>query len=84
MDTSRAVRADFLRIDSEVGLTFSGIALAAIDRETRIRTVKIARKAFDAIARLRRSVELTAREETRLDRNLLRLKLELQTLGEIF
>jgi phosphoenolpyruvate carboxylase len=77
-------RADFLQIDSEVGLTFSGIALTATDTEKRRRTIKVAREAFDTIMRLRGNAELTDEEESRLDRNLLRLKGELQSLGETF
>ena len=76
--------ADFLRIDSEVGLTFSGIALFATDRETRRRTTNAARKAYDTIGRLRGQIVLTDAEEAALDRNLLRLKGELQSLGQAF
>jgi hypothetical protein len=81
--TNRA-RADFLRIDSEVGLTFSGIALGATDKETRKRTTQIARRAYDTILRLRDRVVLTEAEELKLDRNLLRLRGELQSLGQAF
>ena len=82
----RANRAgrDFLQIDSEIGLTFSGIALAANDDEKRRRTTRSARKAYDSIERLRNGVELTDTEQAELDRNLLRLKRELQSLGETF
>lgn len=76
--------ADFLRIDSEVGLTFSGIALVATDRETRGRTTNVARKAYDTITRLRERIVLTDAEEAALDHNLLRLKGELQSLGQVF
>jgi len=76
--------ADFLRIDSEVRLTFSSIALLATDRETRRRTTNAARKAYDTIARLRGQIVLTDAEEATLDRNLLRLKGELQSLGQAF
>ena len=76
--------ADFLRIDSQVGLTFSGLALAANDEEERRRRTGVARRAHDTIMRLRRNVELTDTETTELDRNLLRLKSELQTLSESF
>jgi len=76
--------ADFLRIDSHVGLTFSGLALAATDQEGRRRTTGIARRAHDTIMRLRQKIKLTDTQTTELDRNLLRLKRELQTLGEAF
>jgi len=76
--------ADFLRIDSQVGLTLSNIALAATDKEKRIRTTKAARKAYDTIARLRDSVVLTYAENTKLDHNMQHLKNELQSLGQVF
>jgi len=76
--------ADFLRIDSQVGLTFSGLALAANDKEGRRRTTGVARRAHDTIMRLRHKIELTDTQTTELDRNLLRLKSELQRLGESF
>ena len=76
--------ADFLRIDSQVGLTFSGLALAANNKEARTRTTGIARRAHDTIMRLRQKVELSDTQTTELNRNLLRLKRELRTLGEVF
>jgi phage shock protein A len=76
--------ADFLRIDSEVGLTFSGIALLATDKETRRRTTEFARKAYDTIARLKGRIVLTDGENAELDHNLLRLKGELQSLSQAF
>ena len=81
---SNRSKADFLRIDSQVGLTLSGIALGAIDKEKRRRTASAARKAYDTIARLRQYVVLTDTEEAKLDRHLLRLKGELQSLGQTF
>ena len=76
--------ADFLRIDSQVGLTLSSIALAATDKEKKRRTTAAARKAYDAIARLRDFVVLTDAENTALDHNMRRLKNELQSLGQLF
>jgi len=84
LKNAERVGSDFLRIDSQVGLTFSGTALATDNEEKRRRTTAIARKAHDTITRLRPSIELTNAEESELDRNLLRLKRELQILGEIF
>ena len=80
-DANRA-RADFLLIDSGVALTFCGIALAANNEEKRRRTTKMARKAYDTILRLRESADLNDADATKLDRTLLRLKSELQRLGE--
>jgi hypothetical protein len=76
--------ADFLRIDSQVGLTFSGIALTATDARTRTRTTNAARRAYDTIVRLRDSVVLTDAEDAHLDHNMLRLERELRRLGEVF
>jgi hypothetical protein len=75
--------ADFLRIDSEVALTLSGIALGATDEETRTRTTIAARKAFDTIARLRWRTELTDAQREKLDTNLQQLQTELRSLGQI-
>jgi hypothetical protein len=75
--------ADFLRIDSEVALTLSGIALGATDEETRTRTTIAARKASDTIARLRWRTELTDAQREKLDTNLQQLQTELRSLGQI-
>lgn len=75
---------DFLQIDSEIGLTFSGIALEANDPEKRKRMAQFARRAYDTIARLRTDVELSQAEGDKLDTNLQRLKSELQRLGQGF
>src|SRR5215831_9312998 len=50
------VGAQFLRIDSEIALTFSGIALGEGDEEGRKKTAKTARRAYDAIMRLRKNL----------------------------
>ena len=78
------LRANFLQIDSEIALTFSGIALGASDRERKRRTTLTARKAYDTIMRMREDVDLRVAEKDRLDANLRRLKRELQSLGQSF
>jgi hypothetical protein len=83
VDLTNSVGADFLRIDSEVALTFSGIALAATDETTKTRTTLVALKAYNTIARLRGNLELTVAERDKLDANLQRVKTELQSLGQI-
>jgi hypothetical protein len=75
--------ADFLRIDSEVALTLSAMALAATDEETKRRRTMVARKAYDTIAHLRERVELTNAERQILDANMRRVKSALQSLGQI-
>jgi hypothetical protein len=78
------LRADFLLIDSQVALTFSGIALGASDQEKRKRTIRTARTAYDAIERLRKGIDLSYAEKTKLDANIDRLKNELESLGQSF
>jgi hypothetical protein len=78
------LKADFLQIDSQMALTFSGIALDASDPEKRKRTTLTARRAYDAIVRLRNDIELSPAEGYKLDTNLHRLKSELQRLGQRF
>ncbi|HEY1678661.1 MAG TPA: hypothetical protein VGG04_13185 [Candidatus Sulfotelmatobacter sp.] len=80
-NTSSAA-ADFLRIDSELALTFSGIALAASELAMKTRTTIFARKAYDTIARLQGRVELTGTERDRLEVNLAKLRADLQGLGQ--
>ncbi len=79
-ERSNRLRAEFLRIDSETAMIFCGIALEATDLEKRERTIRAARKAYDTILRLRPSVVLTQEEADRLERNLLRLRSELEIL----
>lgn len=81
---TNSLGVDFLQIDSEIGLTFSGIALEARDPEKRKRMAQSARRAYDSIARLRTGVELSQVEGAKLDANLQRLKSELQRLGQGF
>ena len=83
VNSRNRVAADFLRIDSEVALTFSGIALAATDETTKRRTTLAALTAYNSIARLRGNIELTVAERDKLDANLQRVKTELQSLGQI-
>ena len=75
-------KAYFLQVDSEIALTFSGIALQANDEEKRRRTAKIAQRAYDVILSLRKDVALNDVETKRLDTNLQRLKNELHSLAQ--
>lgn len=76
--------AQFLQIDSEIALTFSGIALGASNEEKKRRAAQTARKAHDSIMRLRKRIELTDAQRQKLDANLQKLKSELQSLGQEF
>jgi hypothetical protein len=84
MRPANRVMADFLRIDTEMGLTFSGIALVAENQQKRIRTTQVARTAYDTITRLKQTVLMTELEADKLNRNLRRLRCELEVLGETF
>lgn len=75
---------DFLKLDVEVGLTFSGIALQTHDSEKRVRNLRAARKAYDNVLRLMDKVTLTKDDAKSLARNLFRLKCELVMLGDVF
>ena len=81
---SNRLGADFLQIDSEIALTFSGLAVQARDPRRKRRTIRAARKAYDTILHLRENITLNEAESERLDANLERLKSELQRLGESF
>jgi len=83
-EQSNRAGADFIRIDSEAALTFSGIALDARDEDKRRRTTRVARRAYEMITQLRENIKLSVIENAKLESNLNRLKSELQTLGENF
>jgi len=76
--------AEFLQTDSEVALTFSGLALEAKSVEKRQRTTRVARRAYDTIMRLKDGIDLSPAELHKLNGNLQRLKRELEKLGEKF
>lgn len=75
------VEAAFLRIDSEIALTFASLALTSSDPEKRRRRAQAARKAYETIMQLRKNVDLSAEQNDRLDANLQKLQSELRTLG---
>jgi len=78
------VAAKFLLVDSEIALTFSGIALGTSNEEKRRRTRRTARTAYDTIMRLRKVVNLSNAEQDKLDANLQRLRSELKRLDQDF
>jgi hypothetical protein len=76
---------DFLKVDLQTALTFSGIALqSADDPVKRQRNRKNARRGYDMIVRLVEKVSLTDDDVQYMTRNLHRLKTDLQQLGETF
>jgi hypothetical protein len=82
IDLSRTT-VDFLKVDMETALTFSGIALQSENgSEKRRRNQMHARRGYDTISRLIRKFPLSEADVKVLSRNLKRLKSELQELGE--
>lgn len=76
---------DFLKIDLQTALTFSGIALESDNNEEkRQRNQRSARRGYDTIVRLSKKVNLSASDARSMSRNMARLKSELRQLGETF
>lgn len=84
VDPASKAKADFVYIESNVGLTFAELALETRDKEKRARVTHYARRAYDTALRSKKLVQLDPLREANLNRNLLRLKDQLQLLGEIF
>lgn len=80
----KQVSTDFLKVDLETALTFTGIALQADNDAKKKRNQQSARKAYDTILKLLRNVEPEEGDAQVLRSNLERLKSELQRLGEVF
>lgn len=75
-------RAEFLKVDLQTALTFTGIALRTTSGEKKQRNLRAARKAYDSIGRLLQKTELEEAEAHELNRDLQRLRAELIDLGE--
>jgi hypothetical protein len=76
------VRADFLKIDLQTALTFSGIALQTTDPAKKQRTTRTARRAYDVITRFLQRTSLTREDARLVAHNLEKLRYELRELGE--
>ena len=74
---------DFLMIEAQTALTFSGIALGAHDEVKKSRNCRFARQAYDTVLRLSDKVTFTDRDKRILSRDLRRLKGALRSLGEV-
>lgn len=81
-DQVNKLGVDFLQVDSEIALTFSGMAFETNDKEKKIRATQTARRAYESIMRLRKKIEFTQAQRERLNANLQRLEAELKSLGE--
>lgn len=73
---------DFLKLDLETALTFTGLALQTDERTKRERNQRAARRAYDTILRLLDRVTLSDADAEFFEHNLKRLKSELIALGE--
>jgi hypothetical protein len=75
---------EFLKTDIETALTFSSIAAQTEDLQKKHRNRQHARRGYDTILRLSSRVKLSDDDEQLLSEKLMRLKAELQRLGEVF
>src|SRR5262249_19038996 len=78
--TLNAVTADFLKVDVETALTFSGMALETDNPEKRERNRSNARKAYDTICRFSKKVQFTREQEIYISEMMVRLKDHLEQL----
>ena len=78
----RQVSTDFLKVDLETALTFTGIALGSDNAVKKDRNRRSARKAYDTVLRLMNKLDVDERDVQLLRTNLERLRSELQMLGE--
>ena len=81
---SNAINAEFLKIDVQTALTFSGLALQSDNKEKTVRNRKNARRAYDTILHLSHRVTFTPGEEGYMQEMMSRLKNDLELLGEKF
>ena len=79
-----STNANFLRIDVETALTFSGLALRTDNQEKLKRNRKNARRAYDTILHLWHHVTFTPSQEGYMHEMMGRLRNELELLGERF
>lgn len=75
---------DFVITDLNVGLTFSYMARGLLTQETKDRSRRNARRAYDTVVRFRDRVCPTTAEALSIQKKLARLKSELEQLGECF
>ena len=73
---------DFLRVDIETALTFTGAALSTDDPTKKSRNTKNAKKAYYTIQRLSQRVSYTDAEQVYMSEMMARLKKDLEQLGE--
>lgn len=75
---------NFVTTDLNLGLTFSHMARGLVTQETKDRTRRNARRAYDTVVRFRDRVSPTPAEALSIGKKLARLKSELEQLGECF
>jgi hypothetical protein len=79
-----ATNVNFLKIDVETALTFSGVALKSDNEEKKRRNCRHARKAYDTILRMWDTVTFTSDEEAYMRDMMTHLRNDLEMLGEKF
>ncbi len=84
LEDANTAGVNFLKIDLETGLTFSRMAQQTSDIVGKHRNTRAARRAYDAIIRLRVNVHPTQEDADSLRRKLRLLKSDLIRLGENF
>jgi hypothetical protein len=80
----RQTGTDFLKTDLETAMVFATLALETHNEEKRKRNRINARRSYDTIVRLTEKLCPSKKDARFLERNLRRLKAELESLGEVF
>jgi hypothetical protein len=78
------VSADFLKIDLQTALTFVNTARQTNDDFRKRRNCLAARKAYVTVMNLAHKVNISTEDDQVVRRGLIRLKRELESLGETF
>lgn len=84
LEDANTASVNFLKIDLQTALTFSGMALRSSDPVRKRRNTRSARRAYDTIIRLRTNVHPKPADSDFLKSNLRLLKSDLCRLGETF
>jgi hypothetical protein len=78
----KKVSTDFLKIELDMALTFTELALQTQDRQKKERNRQAARKAYETVVHLMDRVPLSEDEANIFKKNLERLRFDLVELGE--
>jgi hypothetical protein len=78
----KKVSTDFLKIELEMALTFTELAMQTRDHDKRERNRQAARKAYETVVHMMGRVPLSDDEANIFKKNLERLRFDLVDLGE--